>query len=108
ADRQVLDREIDRLEDKGESDRHEHPIELAPAVELAGQQAGQRDHYKAEDRERYDEALVPFVAKTGAGQRVQVRRRPKQLAEVTLLSVAEAHHRRIAQHVEIERIALEG
>ena len=47
--RQVLDAEIERLEEQSKPDRQQHAAQLAPPVQFAGQEAGERDHHKAED-----------------------------------------------------------
>src|SRR5262249_47484949 len=88
--RQVLDRKIERLKGERKPDRQQDAPQLATAVEFAGQQAGKRNRHKAEDRQRDDQPLVALDAKPVDDHRVDLGRRPKELAEIALLRVAEA------------------
>ena len=90
---QVLDAEVDRLEQKGDPDRQQHAAQLAAAVEFARQQAGKRDHDKAEDRQRHQKALMALDDEAAPQHRFQLRRRPEQLVEKPLLGFAEAARR---------------
>src|SRR4029077_6643187 len=105
---QILDREIERLEQKSAADGQHHAFQLTAAIELSGQQAGERDHRKAESGQWYRQPLIGFDDKGLAQHRIEIGRRKQQLAEKPLLRLAVVGVRRVAQRVEVEDPALKG